>query len=160
MNLIRKIIDMKPLHELKQKLYRIWLAITFTAALALVSAILTGCTRNTEPISRTGFYFDTVIQITLYDTADESVLDGCFALAEKYENKELILFGSRARGEYYRTSDIDLAVSGGNIDRFSLSVDEETSTLLKFDHVNLDRAVQPGLRESIMREGIKIYEKI
>jgi predicted nucleotidyltransferase len=65
----------------------------------------------------------------------------------------LILFGSRARGDYYKTSDIDLAVSGGDISRFSLSVDEETSTLLKFDFVNLDRAVQPELRASIEREG-------
>ena len=49
-------------------------------------AIMTGCTKNIEPISRTGFYFDTVIQITLYDTEDEAILDVCFALAEKYEN--------------------------------------------------------------------------
>lgn len=90
----------------------------------------------------------------------QKVLREIIHLAEKYEIKELILFGSRARGDYYRTSDIDLAVSGGNINRFSLSVDEETSTLLKFDFVNLDRTVQPELRRSIKREGIKIYEKI
>lgn len=51
-----------------------------------ITFIMTGCTKNTEPISRTGFYFDTVIQVTLYDTEDETILDGCFALAEKYEN--------------------------------------------------------------------------
>ena len=64
----------------------IWFTITFTTALSLISAILTGCTKNIEPISRTGFYFDTVIQVTLYDTEDTAILDGCFALAEKYEN--------------------------------------------------------------------------
>ncbi len=101
-----------------------------------------------------------IVKISKNSGISQKVLGEIVYLAEKYEIKELILFGSRARGEYYRTSDIDLAVSGGNIDRFSLSVDEETSTLLKFDHVNLDRAVQPGLRESIMCEGIKIYEKI
>ncbi|MBP3476386.1 MAG: FAD:protein FMN transferase [Lachnospiraceae bacterium] len=47
---------------------------------------ITGCTRNTEPITQTGFYFDTVIQITLYDTQDTTILDGCFALADTYEN--------------------------------------------------------------------------
>lgn len=57
----------------------------FILLLSIIS-MMTGCTKNTEPISRTGFYFDTVIQITLYDTGDDSVLDGCFALAEKYEN--------------------------------------------------------------------------
>lgn len=46
---------------------------------------ITGCTRNPDPITQTGFYFDTVIQITLYDTQDTTVLDGCFALADTYE---------------------------------------------------------------------------
>jgi thiamine biosynthesis lipoprotein len=48
--------------------------------------LLTGCTRNTEPFTQTGFYFDTVIQVTLYDSQDSSVMDGCFSLAETYEN--------------------------------------------------------------------------
>lgn len=55
-------------------------------AILFLCGILTGCAANEEPLSRTGFYFDTVIQITLYDFSDETVLDGCFALAEKYEN--------------------------------------------------------------------------
>lgn len=56
--------------------------------LFLISMLIciTGCTRNTEPITQTGFYFDTVIQVTLYDTRDTSVLDGCFSLADTYEN--------------------------------------------------------------------------
>jgi thiamine biosynthesis lipoprotein len=48
--------------------------------------LLTGCTRNTEALTQTGFYFDTVIQITLYDSQDSSIMDGCFALAGTYEN--------------------------------------------------------------------------
>ena len=60
--------------------------ILFFILLASITSIMAGCTKNAEPISRTDFYFDTVIQVTLYDTADESILDGCFALAEKYEN--------------------------------------------------------------------------
>lgn len=98
---------------------------------------------------------------TARDTGiSRQVLSEIIHFAEEYEIGRLILFGSRARGDYYRTSDIDLAVLGGDFSRFSLSVDEETSTLLKFDFVNLDRAVQPGLRESIEREGIILYEKI
>lgn len=71
----------------------------------------------------------------------------------------MILFGSRARGDYRRTSDIDLAAEGGDFNRFALDVDEETSTLLKYDIVDLRRKVQPELLESIEREGIVIYEK-
>lgn len=36
-------------------------------------------------------------------------------LAEKHQAEKVILPGSRARGDYGRASDIDLAVYGGNI---------------------------------------------
>ena len=81
-------------------------------------------------------------------------------LAKQYELEKVILFGSRARGDYHQTSDIDLATLGGNHTRFALDVDETTSTLLKCDIVNLDASVQNELRDSIKREGIIIYEKI
>ena len=81
-------------------------------------------------------------------------------LAQKYGINRVILFGSRARGDYKRVSDIDLAVSGGDFVRFALDVDEETSTLLMYDFVNLDRAVQEELKDSIQREGRILYEKI
>lgn len=41
---------------------------------------------QSEPLTKTGFYFDTVITITLYGCSDESLLDDCFSMAEKYEN--------------------------------------------------------------------------
>lgn len=81
-------------------------------------------------------------------------------LARKYNLEKVILFGSRARGDYHRTSDIDLAVKGGDIARFALDVEEETSTLLKFDVVNLDLSVQSELLESIEKEGQLIYESL
>lgn len=81
-------------------------------------------------------------------------------LAQKYNIDKVILFGSRARGDYKRVSDIDLAVSGGNFARFALDVDEETSTLLKYDIVNLDGGMQEELRSSIEKEGKILYEKI
>ncbi len=81
-------------------------------------------------------------------------------LAQKYGMEQVILFGSRARGDYRRVSDIDLAVRGGDFDRFALDVDEETSTLLKYDFVNLDGRVQAELRASIEQEGRILYEKI
>ena len=73
---------------------------------------------------------------------------------------KVILFGSRARGDYYKTSDIDLAIEGGDSVRFALDVDEFTSTLLKYDIVDLNGIVQEELLQSIKREGVVIYEKI
>ncbi len=80
--------------------------------------------------------------------------------AQKYGVDTVILFGSRARGDYKRVSDIDLAVKGGDLARFALDVQEETSTLLKFDVVNLDGSIQEELRDSIEKEGKILYEKI
>lgn len=80
--------------------------------------------------------------------------------ARKYGVDQVILFGSRARGDFRRTSDIDLAVKGGDFLRFALDVEEETSTLLQYDIVNLDQDIQQELRDSIQKDGIVLYEKI
>ncbi len=86
--------------------------------LACVVPMITGCTKNTDPVTKTGFYFDTVIQITLYDIEDPSVLDGCFALADKYEQ----LFSATREG-----SDVwNINHSGGG----PVMVSEETASLL------------------------------
>ena len=63
------------------------------------------------------------------------------------------MFGSRARGNFKEKSDIDLAVQGGDFIRFMLDVNEETSTLLSFDIINLDEEIQNELRENIKKEG-------
>ena len=53
-----------------------------------------------------------------------------------------------------------MAIQGGDCVRFSLDVEEKTSTLLFFDIVNLDGAVQKELLDSIEKEGVCVYEKI
>lgn len=70
------------------------------------------------------------------------------------------MFGSRARGDFKEKSDIDLAVKGGDFARFSLDVNEETTTLLKFDIINLDEKIQQELKDSIQKEGKILYEEI
>ena len=85
---------------------------------------------------------------------DDSIEQDIISIAIKNDIKKLILFGSRARGDFKRTSDIDLAVEGGNISAFAVQVDEEVSTLLEFDIINLDGRVQKELLESIRREGV------
>ncbi|MDO4584874.1 MAG: nucleotidyltransferase domain-containing protein [Planctomycetia bacterium] len=88
------------------------------------------------------------------------VLEEITTLARKSQLDAVFLFGSRARGDYHKRSDIDLAISGGNITQFTLDIQEVPHTLLSFDIVNLNTPVDEGLRESILQEGICIYEKI
>lgn len=90
----------------------------------------------------------------------KQVLDEILEAAEKNNIEKVILFGSRARGDYRKTSDIDLAVSGGSIAHFQEDIEEEVSTLLSFDIVNMDGSVQEELVDSIKREGKVLYEKI
>lgn len=87
------------------------------------------------------------------------VLREIIQLAKQNNVKQVILFGSRARGDYKERSDIDIAFSGGNSSCFILSVDEETSTLLEFDVIDLDKPVREELLQSIEEEGILIYEE-
>lgn len=88
------------------------------------------------------------------------VINEIINLAKKYDIQKIILFGSRARGDFKPKSDIDLAVSGKNFTNFTLDVDEKTSTLLSFDIVNLDETVQNKLLEEINKDGVLLYEKI
>lgn len=73
--------------------------------------------------------------------------------------ERVILFGSRARGDNRARSDIDLAVIGGDIDRFRSCLDEQVQTLLKFDVVNLSRDLPSEFRESIRKDGVILYDE-
>ena len=90
----------------------------------------------------------------------EKVMEEICAIADACGILQVKLFGSRARGDYYPTSDIDLAVWGGNVSLFVLEIDEKTTTLLKYDVVDMNGYVREELRNSIHAEGVLIYEKI
>lgn len=88
------------------------------------------------------------------------VLQEIVQLAKENCIEKVILFGSRARGDFKERSDIDLAFHGGNSTNFILDVDELTSTLLEYDIVDLDKPIRKELLESIKNEGVVLYEKI
>lgn len=88
------------------------------------------------------------------------VIDEICGFAKMHGINKVVLFGSRARGDYQRASDIDLAVSGGNIDGFTVDIKEKTSTLLQYDVIDLSQDIQDRLLKSISKEGVIIYEKV
>ncbi len=52
----------------------------------LMLSILCSCTNKTStPVKKTGFFFDTVITITLYEENASELLTNCFDIAQKYE---------------------------------------------------------------------------
>lgn len=53
----------------------------------LICPTFSGCgTSDNTPVSDTGFYFDTVVTITLYGTENEKYINKCFELCKNYEN--------------------------------------------------------------------------
>ena len=58
--------------------------------------------------------------------------------ARQHGVRRVWLFGSRARGEHRPKSDIDLAVSG----------------------VDMDEPISQELRETVLREGVVLYEEV
>lgn len=73
------------------------------------------------------------------------------------------LFGSRARGDNFERSDIDLAVDAPGMDghdwiTIKFDVVDEAPTLLLIDLVRLEEAPD-HLRERIRQEGVIVYER-
>lgn len=104
--------------------------------ICIVCIMLTGCSRNTDPVSKSGIYFDTIITITLYSDEDLTLLNECMVLAEKYEN---MLSKTVETSDIYRINH-----SNGN----PTTVDEETIYLLEkaLDYAAMtDGAIDPTI---------------
>lgn len=81
------------------------------------------------------------------------------SIAKKNDIKKVILFGSRARGDNYERSDIDLAVSGGSRLDFYYDLEEQAWTLLTFDVIDLDGYISEELKKDIQNDGVVLYEQ-
>ncbi len=95
------------------------------AAAALLLCLAAGCSRRITPVSRTDFYFDTVVTLTLYpeggeDAAKaEELFQGCFALCGRYED---MLSRTRKGSDIWRLNHAQGA---------PVEVDPETARLLQ-----------------------------
>lgn len=80
-------------------------------------------------------------------------------LAARYGAQRLVLYGSRARGDFRPRSDIDLAVYGMPEKQrggFAMEV-EELPTLLKLDIVHISSNMEPAFLENIEKDGVVLY---
>lgn len=75
--------------------------------------------------------------------------------------ERVILFGSRAKGTYKETSDIDLAVEFEKEDKKLLLIRrlDEMRCALKFDVLNRKQIQNEQLIQDIKTEGVVIYQK-
>lgn len=73
--------------------------------------------------------------------------------------RNIVLFGSRAKGNNTERSDIDMAVYGGDFDVFYWDIKEKINSLLMFDIIQADSAISDDLKHEIEKDGVIIYEK-
>ena len=90
----------------------------------------------------------------------EEVLEAVRQKRVEHGAKQVILFGSRARGTALERSDIDIAVSGvEDMDELEEAL-WTIPTLYKIDLVDLDHCRNDLLMEDIAQYGRKSWEKI
>jgi uncharacterized protein len=85
-------------------------------------------------------------------------------LREENKIERALIFGSRAKGNFKKGSDIDLALFGNSIDfeivnKISYLLNEETNMPYKFDVLNYNALSEKELINHIDRVGIEIYIK-
>ncbi len=85
------------------------------------------------------------------------------AIGSEEKIQEIVLFGSRAKGNFKTGSDIDIALKGDKIsliDLVNISARlDELELPYKFDLVIFDRIKEPKLTEHIQRVGISLYKR-
>ncbi len=88
-------------------------------------------------------------------TAQE-VIQEVAKLCRSFHAREVILYGSRAKGTARERSDIDIAVAGADDFDSLLEKAEELPTLYSIDLLNLDTCKNQLLLEDIRQYGRKI----
>ena len=86
---------------MKQRIYSvIALLLFFAAVLFFYNRNAAGGAKNsTEPITVTDYKLNTYVTVTIYDSDDTSLLDGCMALCDKYE---LLFSRTNPESELYK----------------------------------------------------------
>ena len=91
----------------------------------------------------------------------ESVYEQIRHIAAEEGADRIVLFGSRARGDAFAKSDIDLAVEGcASFERLQDRLENDVWSLLSIDVVNLDTCNSKELRAEIRRDGKVLFEKV
>lgn len=95
----------------------------------------------------------------------EKVIEDIINILKKYpEVERAVIFGSRARGNYRKGSDIDITLFG---DKLTNSINtkifydiDDLYLIYKIDLINFNTlSKEDKLRENILNEGVEIYAK-
>ncbi len=96
-----------------------------------------------------------------YGLRDSDIAHIIDAIRQFPEIAEVVLFGSRAKGNYKKGSDVDLAIKGDRLTyeitaRLADCLNEEKPLPYFFDVVHYEAIAEPKLKEHIDRVGVKL----
>lgn len=96
---------------------------------------------------------------------ENKIIEDIVEILKKYsEITKAVIFGSRARGDYKKASDIDIALFG---DKLTHTINtkifyqiEDLYMPYKVDLINFNTLSEKNkIRENILKEGVEIYAK-
>lgn len=95
----------------------------------------------------------------------ETIIEDIINIIKQYDEViKAVIFGSRARGDYKKASDIDIALFGekltNTINTKIFYQIEDLYIPYKIDLINFNSLGEENkIRENILREGVEIYAK-
>lgn len=95
---------------------------------------------------------------------DKGLIDNIVNIVSKYSEVEKVcIFGSRARGDYKSTSDIDIAIFSQNISSTTMNIIRDEidmlDTIYKSDIVHFEKLLKKELQHNILNEGVFILTR-
>jgi predicted nucleotidyltransferase len=86
------------------------------------------------------------------------ILEQIISALKEYGVAKAVIYGSRGRGDFKDTSDIDIAYWGDGIDHTRIwGAMYELPTIHKIDIVNFETLSNENIKKNILRDGLKIY---
>ncbi|MGL4773432.1 MAG: nucleotidyltransferase domain-containing protein [Clostridium sp.] len=95
----------------------------------------------------------------------DNIINQIKEVLSKYDEVErVVIFGSRATGNYKSTSDIDIAIFSNDISSVKLNLLRDDLDMLdiiyKIDVVHFNALKKQGLINNIINDGIEIFKNI
>lgn len=89
----------------------------------------------------------------------QEILEQILDITRNYKQYKFKLFGSRARGDYKRTSDIDIAIFENVVkeDKYKIRNEfDELDIIYQVDLVFVNERIKKELLDSISRDGVDL----
>ncbi len=99
----------------------------------------------------------------MFGISDKDYAEICSYISIQPEIEAVILYGSRAKGNYKKFSDIDITLLGENVSHKNLirlySLLDDSLLAYKFDISIFSQLKNPDLIDHINRKGVLFYSK-